>query len=214
MSARREKRLRKLEARVAYLEGRVHSVEKRQLDQLEREEMYFGMVMAPQTVIRTDPQPSPRRSLWRRLLDAFMGKDGTDLEFHLCDTCRHPTKEVSGCWDGVDEKTGKLTGGFTFTCKNKFCPTFKNMRAAEQEAKRREAAAAEENQKNGTDPDVFLELRRKCRLTLYQVSQMAGVSSSTVSAWETGREPFPADKYLEICRRMREMIEGKEEDKK
>lgn len=68
MSARREKRLRKMEARVAYLEGRVRSVEKRQLDQ---EEIYFGMVTAPQTVIRTDP---PRRSLWRRLLDAFRGR--------------------------------------------------------------------------------------------------------------------------------------------
>lgn len=72
MSARREKRLRKLEARVAYLEGRVHSVEKRQLDQ---EEMYFGIVTVPQTVLRTDP---PRRSLWRRLLDAFRGRDGTE----------------------------------------------------------------------------------------------------------------------------------------
>lgn len=72
MSARREKRLRKLEAHVAYLEGRVHSVEKRQLDQ---EEMYFGIVTAPQTVLRTDP---PRRSLWRRLLDAFRGRDGTE----------------------------------------------------------------------------------------------------------------------------------------
>lgn len=135
----------------------------------------------------------------------------TANEHRRCAACREPSKRPVGCWDGVDEKTGKFTGGFTFTCKNKCCPTFKKMRAAEQEAKRREAAAAEENQKNGTDPDVFLELRRKCRLTLYQVSQMAGVSSSTVSAWETGREPFPADKYLEICRCMREMIGRKEE---
>lgn len=35
MSARREKRLRRLEARIIYLEGRVHSVEKRQMDQEE-----------------------------------------------------------------------------------------------------------------------------------------------------------------------------------
>lgn len=72
MSARREKRLRKLEAKVAYLDGRVRSVEKRQLDQ---EEMYFGIVTAPQTVLRTVP---PRRNLWRRLLDAFRGRDGTE----------------------------------------------------------------------------------------------------------------------------------------
>lgn len=73
MSARREKRLRKLEARVAYLEGRVHSVEVRQMDQAE---MYFGVVRAPGTTqddLRPDP---PRRSLWRRLLDAFRGRDG------------------------------------------------------------------------------------------------------------------------------------------
>lgn len=65
MSARWEKRLRKLEARVAYLDGRVRSVEKRQLDQ---EEMYFGVVTGPETGPKLDP---PRRSLWRRLLDFF-----------------------------------------------------------------------------------------------------------------------------------------------
>lgn len=35
MSARREKRLRRLEGRVAYLETRMHSVEARQLEQRE-----------------------------------------------------------------------------------------------------------------------------------------------------------------------------------
>lgn len=66
MSARREKRLRKLEARVEYLDGRVRSVEKRQLYQ---EDMYFGVVTAPKTGLQPEP---PRRSLWRRFLDAFL----------------------------------------------------------------------------------------------------------------------------------------------
>lgn len=128
-------------------------------------------------------------------------------EHQRCAACHEPTKQPIGVWDGVDEKTGKPTGGFIFTCNNRFCPISKEVRAAEQEAKRREAAAAEENQKNGTNPEVFLELRRKCRLTLHRVSQMAGVSASTVSAWETGREPFPVDQYMDICRRMREMMD-------
>lgn len=136
----------------------------------------------------------------------------TANEHRRCATCREPSKQPSGFWDGADEKTGTLTGGITFTCKNRVCPISTKAMAAAQEAGRRSAATAEENQKNGTDPEVFLELRRKCRLTLYQVSQMAGVSSSTVSAWETGREPFPVDQYLDICQRMREMIGRKEED--
>lgn len=68
MSARREKRLRKLEARVEYLDGRVRSVERRQLDQ---EDMYFGVVTAPNDCPVPDP---PRRSLWRRLMDSFRGR--------------------------------------------------------------------------------------------------------------------------------------------
>lgn len=124
-----------------------------------------------------------------------------------CSACREPSKRPYGFWDGVDEKTGKPTGGFTFTCNNRFCPIFKKGRAEALEIKRREAAAAEENQKNGTNPEVFLELRRKCRLTLHRVSQMAGVSASTVSAWETGREAFPVDRYLDLTRQMKEMLE-------
>lgn len=68
MSARREKRLRKLEAHVEYLDGRVRSVERRQLDQ---DEMYFGVVTAP----KDGPVPVPqRRILLRRLMDSFRGR--------------------------------------------------------------------------------------------------------------------------------------------
>lgn len=68
MSARREKRLRKLESRVEYLDGRVRSVE---LRQLEQEDMYFGVV----TAHKDGPVPdSLRRSLLRRLIDSFRGR--------------------------------------------------------------------------------------------------------------------------------------------
>lgn len=57
MSARREKRLRKLEARIAYLESRVYSVEKRQL------------------TLDADYEPVPvvesHQSRWHRFVDAF-----------------------------------------------------------------------------------------------------------------------------------------------
>lgn len=131
----------------------------------------------------------------------------TVSDYRRCAACREPTKRPLGFWDSVDEKTGKQVGGLTFTCNNRFCPIFKKGRAAALEAKRREAAAAEENQRNGANPEVFLELRRKCRLTLHRVSQMAGVSASTLSAWENGREAFPVDRYLDLTRRMKEMLE-------
>lgn len=66
MSARREKRLRKLEARVAYMDARIRAME---VKQIEAEEMHFGVAIAPQD----HPQPAPRRrSLWRRLLEGVV----------------------------------------------------------------------------------------------------------------------------------------------
>lgn len=74
MSARREKRLRKLEARVAALE----SIESERADRMARiqkanEDYWRERSKVLDMVITNDP---PRRSLWRRLLDAFRGRDG------------------------------------------------------------------------------------------------------------------------------------------
>ena len=65
MSARREKRMRKLEASVAYLESRVYSVEKRQLEQSESAE-----VMAS---LDAEYEVTPRRGLLNWLVDMFGG---------------------------------------------------------------------------------------------------------------------------------------------
>lgn len=124
-----------------------------------------------------------------------------DIQF--CTACRHPTKRPTGTWTGVDPKTGATTGGFTYTCKNRHCPIYKRQRAAAAEAARREVATAEENQRNGVNPEVFLELRRKCRITIGKAAKMAGVSPSKLCSWELGREPFPVGLYLMFCQQMK-----------
>ena len=124
-----------------------------------------------------------------------------DIQF--CAACRHPTKKPTGTWTGVDPKTGATTGGFTYTCKNRHCPIHKRQRAAAAEMARREAAAAEENQRNGVNLEAFLELRRKCRITLRRAAEMAGVSPAAISSWELGREPFPVGLYLMLCQQMK-----------
>ncbi len=68
MSARREKRLRKLEEKLEYMNGRVHALEFRVLSMEEKADAL--------EVQDADWAPAPpRRSLWRRLLDAIMGRD-------------------------------------------------------------------------------------------------------------------------------------------
>lgn len=124
-----------------------------------------------------------------------------DIQF--CTACRHPTKKPTGTWTGVDPKTGATTGGFIYTCKNRHCPIHKRQQAAKAAAARREAAAAEENQRNGVNLEAFLELRRKCRITLRRAAEMAGVSPATISSWELGREPFPVELYLMLCQQMK-----------
>ena len=61
MSARREKRLRKLEATVSYMDARVRVLERKML-LMEDEVQHSDWAL-------------PQRSLWRRLLDTFKGRD-------------------------------------------------------------------------------------------------------------------------------------------
>lgn len=124
-----------------------------------------------------------------------------DIQF--CTACRHPTKRPVGTWTGDDPKTGAATGGFLFDCKNRHCPIFKRRQAAKLAAAKREAETAEENQRNGVNPEAFLELRRKCRITIGRAAHMAGVSPATLCNWEMGREPFPVGLYLMLCQQMK-----------
>ncbi len=67
MSARREKRLRRLERRVEALEDKVAR------ENIAKAAREISEVLEAQDA---DLAPAPlRRSLWRRLLDAIMGRD-------------------------------------------------------------------------------------------------------------------------------------------
>lgn len=66
MSARREKRLRKLEARVAYLESRTYSVEMRQL-RLEE------LAASPTMTLSTDTEKDHHRGVLASLLLRLRG---------------------------------------------------------------------------------------------------------------------------------------------
>lgn len=68
MSARREKRLRRLERRVEALETKA--------DVLSLRQDRTDIKMSNLRVIDADWAPAPpRRSLWRRLLDTIKGRD-------------------------------------------------------------------------------------------------------------------------------------------
>ena len=86
MSARREKRLRKLERRVEAVDARLKGLEEQETArtiQRATEEYWKGAAAPYQTVVKATPYEAvlkttpPRRSLWRRLLDAITGRDGS-----------------------------------------------------------------------------------------------------------------------------------------
>lgn len=85
MSARREKRLRKLEARVAYLESRTYSIEKRQLDLEE-------LATRPTMILHTETEmPRPRGILASLLLKLRGGhRDAADPSLEYIKS--HPPK--------------------------------------------------------------------------------------------------------------------------
>lgn len=75
MSARREKRLRQLERRVEALEFTTERLVRR-LGRVEDAISEMAVVKSELKVQDADWAPVPlRRSLWRRLLDAIMGRD-------------------------------------------------------------------------------------------------------------------------------------------
>ena len=87
MSARREKRLRKLEARVAYLESRTYSVEKRQLDLEE-------LAGQPTMILSTEEKARPRGVLASLLLK-LRGRRKEEAADRLEYIKRHPPRPFS-----------------------------------------------------------------------------------------------------------------------
>ena len=87
MSARREKCLRKMVARVAYLESRTYSVEKRQLDLEE-------LAGQPTMILSTEEKTRPRGILASLLLK-LRGERKADADSSLEYVKSHPPRPFS-----------------------------------------------------------------------------------------------------------------------
>lgn len=87
MSARREKRLRKMEDRVTYMDGRVRELERRLLDLEE-------VAAHPTMILRTEER-APHRGVLASLLLKLRGRRKEDAADRLEYIKRHPPRPFS-----------------------------------------------------------------------------------------------------------------------
>lgn len=121
-------------------------------------------------------------------------------EHQVCERCQEETKRPTGFWDGKDE-AGMDTGGPMFTCDNPRCKIAAERRRAKAEAEKRRETADEINGAYDIDLEKFRDARRRAGITIYEASQIAGISSATLSAYESRRLPFPILIYNRLMAR-------------
>ena len=88
MSARREKRLRKMEARVAYMDGRVRELERRLLTMEE-------LAAHPTMILSTEPEKPRPRGVLASLLLKLRGRRKEDAADRMEYIKSHPPRPFS-----------------------------------------------------------------------------------------------------------------------
>lgn len=123
-----------------------------------------------------------------------------------CSTCAEPTKRPCGYWDR-DDGAGGLEGGFLYECSNRDCPVARKTEADARAAAERLLRTAEENDRNGVDPEELRDARIGAGVTLYSMSRRLGVEGITpavICDYERGRRPIPP----EFFRRAMDLLGG------
>lgn len=88
-----------------------------------------------------------------------------------CDTCKEPSKYVTGFYDGKKGKHGVL-----YDCKNELCEVNQLMRAAEAEDIQKRLEIQDMDSQRGISAGYVAAKRRDAGLTMYQMSRIGGCS--------------------------------------
>jgi hypothetical protein len=112
-----------------------------------------------------------------------------------CVECTEPTKYATGFWDGVDQKTGKQTGGLLYDCNNMNCSLKQEQKAMYEDAEKQRQFSMQENVSNGIDIKQLEEKRKKAEITIMDISRYLEIRPTVYSDYKAERLPMPRELY-------------------
>lgn len=107
-----------------------------------------------------------------------------------CNDCEEPTKYVTAFWDGDNGRSGCL-----YDCKNEGCFEYQMKRESESKAVQDRLKIQNLNCQKGMYAGYIAALRRDARITLYEMSKIAGCSPAEYSAYEHEHKEFDPEVY-------------------
>ena len=125
-----------------------------------------------------------------------------------CDTCKEPSKYVTGFYDGKKGKHGVL-----YDCKNELCEVNQLMRAAEAEDIQKRLEIQDMDSQRGISAAYVAAKRQGAGLTMYQMSRIGGCSPAEYSSYEHERKPFDPEVYRKCINYLKEIRNTERKEK-
>lgn len=107
-----------------------------------------------------------------------------------CEHCNEPSKRVVGFWDGARGKNG-----FLYDCENGKCGVRQLIKATETKAMQERIKIQNINSQKGMYAGYIAALRRDAKISMMEMSKIAGCNPAEYSAYEHERKPFDEEAY-------------------
>ena len=107
-----------------------------------------------------------------------------------CERCNEPTKHVVGFWDGENGKSG-----FVHDCENEKCEVRQLIKVTETEAMQERFRIQNLNSRKRMYAGYIAALRKDAKISMMEMSKIAGCSPAEYSAYEHERKPFDEETY-------------------
>lgn len=107
-----------------------------------------------------------------------------------CERCNEPTKHVVGFWDGENGKSG-----FVHDCENEKCEVRQLIKATETKAMQERFRIQNLNSRKRMYVGYIAALRKDAKISMMEMSKIAGCSPAEYSAYEHERKPFDEEAY-------------------
>ncbi|WP_337934189.1 helix-turn-helix transcriptional regulator [Enterocloster sp.] len=107
-----------------------------------------------------------------------------------CERCNEPTKHVVGFWDGENGKSG-----FVHDCENEKCEVRQLIKDTETKAMQERFRIQNLNSRKRMYAGYIAALRKDAKISMMEMSKIAGCSPAEYSAYEHERKPFDEEAY-------------------
>lgn len=122
-----------------------------------------------------------------------------------CEHCNEPSKRVAGFWDGARGKNG-----FVYDCENGKCGVRQLIKATETKAIQERIKIQNINSQKGMYAGYIAALRRDAKISMMEMSKIAGCNPAEYSAYEHERKLFDEETY----KKCEKYLMGKEKRRK